>query len=167
VVTTTTTTIVAAPITVAGTIAPVNSTVNNNTVNNNTANTVNNNTVNNIAPGLAPGVAPVVPAGAATALDICVNLPGGQPSVPVGHVLTFALNGALVCVTPATARILHPAAVSYRVASSAKLIFAKKGGLLCVGRGKSSAKKLILPSATSAGKVLTLAGNGKLVCLRP
>jgi hypothetical protein len=126
-------------------------------------NTVNNNTVNNILPPAAP----VLPAGGvAPATDLCVNLPGSQLSVPAGHVLTFALNGALVCVTPAIAQILHPTAIAYKVASSSKLVFTKQGRLLCIGRSVSS-KTVVLTATTGYGKVLTLIGKGRLVCLRP
>jgi hypothetical protein len=163
-VTTTTTVVVGAPITVAGTIATTsvtNNTVTNNTVTNNTVtnNTVTTTTITNLPP--------VVAALAGVALDICLNLPDIQSSVPAGHVLTFAKNGALVCVTPTIARILHPAAVPYQVPAGSRIIFAKHGGLLCVGRGRSSAKPMIVSAKTSAKKLLALANSGKLVCLGP
>jgi hypothetical protein len=157
-VTTTTTTIVAAPITVG---SPITS----NAVTNNT---VNNNTVNNVA-GLMPPLVPVVPtfaAGVDTGVDICVNLPGSQLSAPAGLVLTFARNGSLVCVTPANARLLNPRAVSVKVPVGAKLVFANRSGLLCVGKG-SATKKLTVPSTMTASKVMALAKSGKLVCLKP
>jgi hypothetical protein len=98
--------------------------------------------------------------------DICVNLPGSQPSAPAGLVLTFARNGSLVCVTPANARLLNPRAVSVRVPVGTKLVFANRGGLLCMGKG-SATKKLTVPSTMTAAKVIALAKSGKLVCLRP
>jgi hypothetical protein len=110
---------------------------------------------------------PIVPAGgAAPAADLCVNLPGSQLAVPTGHVLTFALNGALVCVTPAVAKVLHPTAIAYNVPTSSKLVYTKQGGLLCIGRSVSS-KTAVLTAGTGFGKVLTLIGKGRLVCLRP
>jgi hypothetical protein len=151
-VTTVTTVIVGAPITVAGTIATT-SVVNNNTV-------INTTTITNLPPVLAGG-AGAIPAAA----DICVNLPGSQPTVPAGKVLTLAKNGALVCVTPATARILHPAAVAYTVPAGSRIVFPKKGGGLCVG--KSTGKRVKVPKKTSAKKVIALANSGKLVCLGP
>jgi hypothetical protein len=135
--------------------------VNDNTLTNNT---VNNTTVNNVAP--APVVLPAL-AAAPSVLDVCLNLPGVQPGVPAGFVLTFARNGGLVCVTPDTARRLHPTAVTYRVATGSRLVFAKRGGLLCVGHAKKSAKPLIVAATTRVGKVLGLASKGKLVCLHP
>jgi hypothetical protein len=156
-VTTVTTTVVAAPITVAGTIATTD--VMNNTVNN----------VTNVLPPTIPALPAVagfgVAGAAAGTFDICVNLPGSQPSVPAGLVLTFARNGSLVCVTPALARILNPRAVSVTVPAGRKLIFAKRGGVLCIGKGPTS-KRLTVPSTMSAGKVFSLATSGKLVCLK-
>jgi hypothetical protein len=136
-VTTLTTVVVGAPITVAGTISTTNTTVNNTTINN------------------LPAVAP----------DVCSNLPGSQPSVPPGQVLTLAKNGGLVCVTPAIARFLHPAAVAYEVPAGSRIFVPKRGGGLCVG--PPSAKPVIVPANTSAKKVIALAKTGKLVCLGP
>jgi hypothetical protein len=82
-------------------------------------------------------------------------------------VLTLAKNGALVCVTPAIARILHPAAVAYQVPAGSRIIFPKKGGGLCIGSKRKSAKRVIVPAKTSAKKVVALANSGKLVCLGP
>jgi hypothetical protein len=152
-VTTVTTVIVGAPITVAGTIATT-SVVNNNTV-------INTTTITNLPPVIAGGAAGALP----VAADICVNLPGSQPAVPVGKVLTLAKNGALVCVTPATARILHPAAVAYTVPAGSRIVFPKKGGGLCVG--KSTGKRVKVSAKTNAKKVIALAKSGKLVCLGP
>jgi hypothetical protein len=152
-VTTVTTVIVGAPITVAGTIATT-SVVNNNTV-------INTTTITNLPPVIAGAAAGAIP----VAADICVNLPGSQPTVPTGKVLTLAKNGALVCVTPATARILHPAAVAYTVAAGSRIVFPKKGGGLCVG--KSTGKRVKVSAKTSAKKVIALAKSGKLVCLGP
>jgi hypothetical protein len=129
-VTTLTTVVVGAPITVAGTI--------------------NNTTINNL-----PAVTP----------DVCSNLPGSQPSVPVGQVLTLAKNGGLVCVSPTIARILHPAAVAYQVPAGSRSFFPKRGGGLCIG--PPSATPVIVPANTSAKKVIALAKTGKLVCLGP
>jgi hypothetical protein len=138
---------------------------------------VNNNTVNNVTgtiPGLGtfPGLGafplpavPLVPGGSAGAFDICVNMPGSQASVPAGLVLTFARNGGLVCVTPVTARILNPAAVSVKVPAGAKLVLAKRGSLLCVG--PANKKALTVPKTMTAAKVFALARSGKLVCLKP
>jgi hypothetical protein len=156
-VTTVTTIVVGAPITVAGTIAT--SSVTNTAVTNSTI--INTTTITN----LPPIVAGVAGGGLPLAADICVNLPGSQPTVPVGHVLTLAKNGALVCVTPAIARALHPAAVAYRVPAGTRIVFPKRGGGLCIG--KSSAKRVIVPAKTSAKKVVALANSGKLVCLGP
>jgi hypothetical protein len=138
---------------------------------------VNNNTVNNVTgtipgfgtfPGLGafplPAV-PLVPGGAAGTFDICVNFPGSQPSVPAGLVLTFAQNGGLVCVTPRTARLLNPAAVSVKVPAGAKLVLAKRGSLLCVG--PANTKALTVPKTVTAAKILSLVKSGKLVCLKP
>jgi hypothetical protein len=157
-VTTVTTVVVGAPITVAGTIATTtNSAVTNTTV-------INTTTITNLPPivagGLGAGAVPL-------ASDICGNLPGSQPAVPAGHVLTLAKNGALVCVTPATARILHPAAVAYQVPAGSRIVFPKKGGGLCIGRKRKSAKPVIVPAKTSAKKMVALANSGKLVCLGP
>jgi hypothetical protein len=151
-VTTVTTVIVGAPITVAGTIATT-SVVNNNTV-------INTTTITNLPPVVAGG-AGAFPAAA----DICVNLPGSQPAVPTGKVLTLAKNGALVCVTPATARVLHPSAVAYTVPAGSRIVFPKKGGGLCVG--KSTGKRVKVSAKTSAKKVIALAKSGKFVCLGP
>lgn len=126
----TTTVVVGAPITVAGTIS--NTTV-----------------INNPAP------------------DICSNLPDVQSSVPAEHVLTLAKNGALICVTPTIARSLHPAAVPIQVPAGSRIVFPKRGGGLCVGHGRASAKPVIVPATTSAKEVLILAKSGKLVCLGP
>jgi hypothetical protein len=143
-----------------------------------TNNTVNNNTVNNVTgtiPGLGtfPGLGafplpavPLVPGGSGVgAFDICVNFPGSQPSVPAGLVLTFARDGGLVCVTPRTARILNPAAVSVKVPAGGNLVLAKRGGLLCVG--PANKKALTVPKTMTAAKVFALARSGKLVCLKP
>jgi hypothetical protein len=153
-----TTVVVGAPITVAGTIATTtNSAVTNTTV-------INTTTITNLPPLVAGGAgAGAVP----VAADICANLPGSQPAVPVGHVLTLAKNGALVCVTPATARILHPAAVAYKVPAGSRIVFPKKGGGLCIGSKRKSAKRVIVPAKTSAKKIVALANSGKLVCLGP
>jgi hypothetical protein len=156
-VTTVTTVVVGAPITVAGTIAT--SSVTNNAVTNTTI--INSTTITNLPPMV------VAPAAVGVAADICVNLPGSQPSVPAGHVLTLAKNGALVCVTPTIARILHPAAVAYQVPAGSRIIFPKRGGGLCIGRRQSSAKPVTVPAKTSAKKVLALAKSRKLVCLGP
>jgi hypothetical protein len=153
-VTTVTTVIVGAPITVAGTIATTSNTAVTNTT------VINTTTINNL-PGVIASGAGAVP----VAADICVNLPGSQPSVPTGKVLTLAKNGALVCVTPAIARILHPAAVSYTVPKGSRIVFPKKGGGLCIG--KASGKRVKVPAKTSAKKVIALANSGKLVCLGP
>jgi hypothetical protein len=133
---------------------------------------VNTTTINNVAPPVLPAVLPsvlpaVVPAAAAAVLDVCQNLPGVQPGVPAGFVLTFARNGGLVCVTPQVARILHPTAVKYQVPAGRPLIYQKRGRMVCIGLGKASAKPKIVAATTRAGKVLRLAGKGKLVCLRP
>ncbi|HEX4679822.1 MAG TPA: hypothetical protein VH210_11550 [Gaiellaceae bacterium] len=143
-VTTVTTVVVGAPITVAGTISTT-------PVTNNTTNTT---IINNPPPTVATP-------------DVCVNLAGSQPSVPVGHVLTLAKNGALVCVTPAIARVLHPAAVAYEVPAGNRIVFPKRGGGVCVGRARPNAKPVIVPADTSAKKVIALAKTGKLVCLGP
>jgi hypothetical protein len=158
-VTTVTTVIVGAPITVAGTIAT--SSVTNTAVTNTTV--INTTTITNLPAIVAGGVG----AGAAVpvAADICVNLPGSQPSVPAGKVLTLAKNGALVCVTPAIARVLHPAAVAYTVPAGSRIVFPKKGGGLCVG--KSTGKRVKVSAKTSAKKVIALAKSGKLVCVGP
>jgi hypothetical protein len=159
----TTTTIIAAPVTVAGTIAPVSTAVTNNTVNNSTVNTVNN-----VVPPL-PAI-PFIPsvgagAGAAATFDICVNFPGNQPSVPPGLVLTFARNGSLVCVTPGLAKILNPTATKVTVPVGGKLVIAKRGGLLCLGT--AAKKPLTVPATMTIKKVFSLAMSGKLVCLKP
>jgi hypothetical protein len=143
-----------------------------------TNNTVNNETVNNVTgalpgfgavPGLGAFPLPATPllpgaAGAGT-LDICVNWPGSQPSVPAGLVLTFARDGGLVCVTPGVARTLNPAAVSVKVPAGGKLVLAKRGGLLCVG--PAGKKRLTVPKTMTAAKVFALARSGQLVCLKP
>jgi hypothetical protein len=162
-VTTVTTVVVGAPITVAGTIATTTTNaVTNNAVTNTTV--INTTSVTNLPPivagGLGAGTVPV-------AADICGNLAGSQPAVPAGHVLTLAKNGALVCVTPAIARILHPAAVAYQVPAGSRIVFPKKGGGLCIGSKRKSAKRVIVPAKTSAKKVVALANSGKLVCLGP
>jgi hypothetical protein len=129
---------------------------------------INTTTINNLPPVLTAGVLPGAGAGAgAVVADICGNLLGSQPSVPAGHVLTLAKNGALVCVTPAIARILHPAAVAYRVPAGSRIIFPKRGGGLCIGRSQSSRKPVIVSGKTSAKKVVALAKSGRLVCLGP
>jgi hypothetical protein len=155
-VTTVTTVVVGAPITVAGTIA----TTTNNAVSNTTV--INTTSITNLPPIVAGGLAAVP-----VAADICGNLPGSQPAVPAGHVLTLAKNGALVCVTPAIARILHPAAVAYQVPAGSRIVFPKKGGGLCIGSKRKSAKRVIVPAKTSAKKIMALANSGKLVCLGP
>ncbi|MDX6451602.1 MAG: hypothetical protein QOH16_1651 [Gaiellaceae bacterium] len=159
-VTTVTTVVVGAPITVAGTIAT--SSVTNTAVTNTTV--INTTTINNLPPvvlGAAAGAAGAAP----VAADICVNLPGSQPSVPAGKVLTLAKNGALVCVSPTIARVLHPAAVAYTVPAGSRIIFPKKGGGLCIG--KATGKRVKVSAKTSAKKVIALANSGKLVCLGP
>jgi hypothetical protein len=136
-----------------------------------TTNTVNNNTVNNVAglPSLGTGFPTIAGAAGATgaAFDICVNLPGYQTAPPAGLVLTFARNASLVCVTPQTARILNPRAVSIAVPVGQKLVYAKRGGLLCLGRGSAGAKPFTVSSTMTAAKVFALAKRGKLVCLKP
>jgi hypothetical protein len=158
-VTTVTTVVVGAPITVAGTIATTNA-VTNNAVTNTTI--INTTSITNMPPivagGLGAGAVPV-------AADICGNLAGSQPAVPAGHVLTLAKNGVLVCVTPAIARILHPAAVAYRVPAGSRIVFPKKGGGLCIG--KATGKRVKVSAKTSAKKVIALAKSGNLVCLGP
>ena len=69
--------------------------------------------------------------------DICVNIDGRQPSVPAGDVLTLNGAGALVCVSPATAKALHRPTL--------KVVYIKGKTIIKVVRPKTVRKPVKAP----------------------